>query len=122
MPYPRWLARFNRRVINPREIRKGKYPVVVHAGRTSGRPYETPLDAFPTKTGFVLVARYGRGSDWVRNILAVGTATLRIGGKDYALDSPRLVPQEEALEALAADEAPAHFTKAADFLLMDHQT
>jgi deazaflavin-dependent oxidoreductase (nitroreductase family) len=74
MPYPRWLARFNKRLLNPREIRREKYPIVTHLGRVSGRPYRTPLDAFPTEAGYVLVARYGPNSDWVRNILAAGTA------------------------------------------------
>ena len=122
MPYPRWLAKVNKRFFNPGQVRKGKYPVVTHVGRTSGRSYLTPLDAFPTDTGYVLVVRYGPDSDWVRNILAAGTATLRVGGEEYALDSPRLVTQEEALRALASDEPPADFTKAEDFLLMDLQS
>jgi deazaflavin-dependent oxidoreductase (nitroreductase family) len=119
MPYPRWLAKINKRVINPKQIRKGEYPVVTHVGRTSGKMYETPLDAFPTRTGYVLVARYGPESDWVRNILAAETATLRIDGEDRGLDSPRLVSQEEALDVLVSDEPPADFTKAEDFVLME---
>ena len=122
MPYPRWLARFNKRVINPKQIRKGEYPVVTHVGRTSGKSYQTPLDAYPTETGYVLVARYGPESDWVRNILAAETATLRIDGEDRGLESPRLVSHREALDVLVSDEPPADFTKAEDFLLMDHQT
>jgi deazaflavin-dependent oxidoreductase (nitroreductase family) len=119
MPYPRWLAKINKRMINPRQIRKGDYPVVSHVGRTSGRSYETPLDAYPTRTGYVLVARYGPESDWVRNIMAAETATLRIEGEEYALDTPRLVSQEDALDVLISEEPPGDFTKAEDFLLMD---
>lgn len=119
MPYPRWLAKINKRVFNPKQIRSGNYPVVSHVGRVSGRLYQTPLDAFPTTTGYVLVARYGPESDWVRNILAAGTATLRIGGEDHPLDSPRLVSQDQALDSLEADEPPADFTKAEDFVLME---
>jgi deazaflavin-dependent oxidoreductase (nitroreductase family) len=119
MRYPRWLAKINKRVINPRQLRKGAYPVVTHVGRTSGRSYQTPLDAYPTRTGYVLVARYGPNSDWVRNIVAAGTATLRVGGDEHPLDSPRLVSQREALDALVSDEPPADFTKAEDFVLMD---
>lgn len=122
MPYPRWLAKFNKRVINPRQLRKGAYPVVTHVGRKSGKSYETPLDAFPTETGYVLVARYGLESDWVRNIEAAGTATLLIDGEEHALDSPRLVSQKEALNVLLSEEPPADFTKANDFLLMEPQT
>jgi deazaflavin-dependent oxidoreductase (nitroreductase family) len=121
MPLPRWLAQINKRVFNPREIRRGKYPVVTHVGRTSGKAYQTPLDAFPTSSGYVLVARYGPQSDWVQNILAAGTATLRIEGEDHSLDTPRLVSQDEALDALLSEEPPADFTKAGDFLLMDRR-
>lgn len=119
MPYPRWLAKVNKRLFNPGQIRKGRYPVVTHVGRTSGRTYRTPLDAFPTQTGYVLVARYGPRSDWVRNVLAAGEAELTVDGVDHALASPRLVRLEEALDALAADEPPKDFTRAEDFLLMD---
>jgi len=122
MPYPRWLAKFNKRAINPRQIRKGEYPIVTHVGRASGRSYQTPLDAFPTKTGYVLVARYGPESDWVRNILAAETATLRIDGEEHGLNSPRLVSQQEALDGLVSDQPPEDFSKAEDFVLMDHQT
>lgn len=119
MAYPRWLAKINKRIFNPSQLRKGRYPVVTHVGRTSGKSYQTPLDAFPTETGFVLVARYGPQSDWVRNILAAGTATLRVDGEDHTLAAPRLVSLEEALVALVSDEPPPDFTKAEDFLLMD---
>ena len=121
MPYPRWLAKINKRVFNPRQIRKGHYPVVTHVGRTSGRLYKTPLDAYPTKTGYVLVARYGPESDWVQNIMAAKTATLRINGEDHALDSPRFASQDEAAAALVSREPPADFTKAEDFVLMDEE-
>ncbi len=122
MPKPRWLAKINKRVFNPWSIRKGKYPVVTHVGRTSGQSYQIPLDAYPTKTGYVLVARYGPESDWVRNILATKTATLRIDGEERGLDSPRLVSEKEALDVLVSDEPPEYFTDAEDFVLMDHQT
>lgn len=121
MPYPRWLAKINKRVFNPKAIRKGDYPVITHVGRTSGRSYQTPLDAYPTKTGYVMVARYGPTSDWVLNVLAADAATLRIDGELVSLSSPRLVSQKEALDALMSDEPPADFIKADDFVLMNYQ-
>lgn len=33
VPLPRWLAQLNKRVFNPREIRRGTRPVLVHVGR-----------------------------------------------------------------------------------------
>ena len=123
MPYPTWLAKINRRVFNPREIRRGERPVVLHVGRYSGTLYQTPLDAHPTKRGYLLVVRYGPGSDWVRNILEAGTATLRVDGGEHGLESPRLVSRQEAGDELAAgfDPGPAFF-KAEQYLLMDHST
>ena len=88
MPYPRWLAKVNKRLFNPRQMRKGKRPVVVHTGRSSGTTYRTPLDAHLTKDGYVLVVRYGPGSDWVRNTLAAGGATLRLDSRRPAVNRP----------------------------------
>ena len=120
MPYPRWLAKINRAVFNPRQVKKGAYPVVTHVGRTSVLSYQTLLDAYPTKTGYVLVARYGPSSDWVRNVVTAGSATLRVDGTNHALHSPRLVSLDEARAALMSDEVPKDFAKAEDFLLMEH--
>lgn len=119
MPYPRWLAQINKRLFNPWAIRKGEYPVVSHVGRASGKSYQTPLDAFPTKSGYVLVCRYGPKSDWVQNVMAADAATLRVNGDQVSLASPRLVALNEALTALTTDEPPADFTKAEHFVLMD---
>ena len=121
MPYPRWLAKVNKRLFNPRQMRKGKRPVVVHTGRSSGTTYRTPLDAHLTKDGYVLVVRYGPGSDWVRNTLAAGGATLRLDSEDQPLTAPRLATREETVEAFAPGYEPgADFFKADHYLLMDH--
>ena len=121
MPYPRWLAKFNSRFFNPREVRKGERPVVVHVGRSFGTAYQTPLDAHPTKDGYVLVVRYGPDSDWVQNIQASGTATLRVDGREHRLVSPRLVSQQEAIDQLDSSFEPdADFLRAEHYLLLDH--
>lgn len=119
MPYPRWLAKVNKRLFNPRTIRNESYPVVTHVGRVSKTTYQTPLDAFPTARGYVLVCRYGPASDWVQNVLAAGEATLRVDGDDISLTAPRLVDLEEAMAALVADAPPKDFTRAEHFVLMD---
>lgn len=121
MPLPRWLAKINKHVFNPREVSKGKRPVVAHVGRSSGTVYQTPLDAHPTVGGYVLVVRYGPGSDWVQNITAAGTATLRVDGLELHLEAPRLVSREEAVEQLVPGFEPGDdFFKAEHYLLMNH--
>ena len=123
MPYPKWLATINKRVFNPREIRRGTRPVVIHVGRSSGTLHQTPLDAHPTKRGYVLVVRYGPDSDWVRNILEAGTATLRVDGAEHQLESPRLVTQQEAVDEFDPVLEPgSDFFKAEHYLLMNHSS
>jgi deazaflavin-dependent oxidoreductase (nitroreductase family) len=120
MPYPRWLAKLNKRIFNPLTIRRQAKPVVVHVGRRSGRTYQTPTDAYKTATGYVLVVRYGPESDWVRNIMSAGGAKLRVDGAEHSLTSPRLVDQKEAVTALAPGvEVLADFYKAEHYLLTD---
>ncbi len=121
MPYPRWLAKVNKRFINPREVMRGERPVVVHVGRSSGTVYQTPLDAYPTDRGYVLVVRYGPGSDWVRNVLRAGGASLKLDGEQVRLGSPRLVLQDEAVSQLAPGAEPARdFFKAGHYMLLNH--
>ncbi len=96
MPMPRWLARINRRVFNPIEIKRGVRPVLIHVGRSSGKTYQTPLDAHPVDGGYLFIPMYGPRTDWVRNILAAGTARLRIEGRELELESPRLVEMDAA--------------------------
>ncbi len=89
--------RFNRAVINPRQLRSAGTPgseaaVIRHTGRNSGRGYETPVGVEPTEDGFVVALVYGRTSDWLRNVLASGSATIVREGNEYAVDRPDVVP------------------------------
>ncbi|WP_084525822.1 hypothetical protein [Nocardia vaccinii] len=72
--------------------------VLHHVGRRSGRPYSTPLSAFPLGDGFVLAVAYPR-VDWCENVLAAGRCTLTRNGEHHALERPELVPISDALKA-----------------------
>jgi len=85
---------------SPRQVGKGEYPVVAHVGRSSGDVYRTPLDVRPTRGGEVLVVKYGPKSDWVRNILASGSASLRVAGEERLQKGPQLASREEAVDQL----------------------
>ena len=95
MPLPTALARFNRRVTNrlTRRIarRRPGFAVVVHRGRTSGRVYRTPVNAFERPGGYVVALTYGPRADWVRNVLAAGECLLETRGRRVRLTNPRLV-------------------------------
>jgi deazaflavin-dependent oxidoreductase (nitroreductase family) len=95
MPIPVAVAHFNRRVLNPLTRRvAGRLPgfaIVVHRGRTSGRVYRTPVNAFARPGGYVLALTYGPGADWVKNVLAAGECLLITGGRRVRLTNPRVV-------------------------------
>ena len=66
--------------------------VVRHVGRASGREYDTPVGAVATADGFVIALPYGSNTDWLRNVLASGSATIVHDGAEHAVHTPEVVP------------------------------
>lgn len=97
-PTVRRLVRgFARTVVNPRMLRTAGRPgaqaaVIHHVGRRTGRSYRTPVVAEPTDDGFVIALPYGTTSNWVKNVLATGSATLVDEGVSYRVHHPEIVP------------------------------
>jgi deazaflavin-dependent oxidoreductase (nitroreductase family) len=120
MPMPRWWGQVNKRVFNPRELRRGVRPALTHVGRSSGKTYRTPLDANPVEGGYVFILVYGSESDWVRNVLEAGQARLLISGEDIRLTKPRLIDEAEAWQALGDTvKRPPRLLRIAEYLRMD---
>lgn len=104
MPLPVWLTRVNRRVTNPAlRPAAGRLPyfgVILHRGRTSGRTYRTPVNAFPHGDGFLVALTYGRDVDWVKNVIATNGCRLIHRGRVVDLVDPRVFPLSENVRAL----------------------
>ena len=100
------MRRLNRAVTNPlMRIVAGIVPplaIVHHAGRKSGRPYRTPVLAFPYGKGFVTPLPYGTDTDWCLNVLEAGDCTLETFGRRIAVSNPRIVGADAALPLLPA--------------------
>ena len=62
-----------------------------HVGRVSGRAYETPVGAVPTDDGFLIMLPYGLRSQWLRNVLASGSARLDFDGRSHDVIQPEIV-------------------------------
>jgi deazaflavin-dependent oxidoreductase (nitroreductase family) len=123
MPMPRWWTHIDKRVFNPVELRRGGRPVLTHVGRSSGATHRTPLDAHPVDGGDVFVLVYGSRSDWVRNVLAAGRATLTLGEQDIELAAPRLLSGQEAWRAIGEGvKRPPGFLRIDESLRMDLAT
>jgi deazaflavin-dependent oxidoreductase (nitroreductase family) len=69
--------------------------VVRHAGRRSGRHYETPVVAVPTPDGFAIALPYGPDVDWLKNVVAAGSATIVADGSEHTVTDPAVVPIDE---------------------------
>jgi deazaflavin-dependent oxidoreductase (nitroreductase family) len=94
---------FTRTVMNPSQMKSagtpGSYASVIRCcGRKSGRPYETPIVPVPTNDGFVIALPYGSRANWLKNVLANGSATIVHQGSTYVVDQPEIVPMR-AVEA-----------------------
>ena len=96
------------------------YPVMTHVGRSSGRLYRVPLDAYPVDGGYLFILMYGSDSDWVKNVLAAGRCSLTIDANEFQLVRPRVVTEEVEFELLPATaKPPAGFLHVTEYLRMD---
>ena len=120
MPLPRTLARWNKVGLNRVTRRVAPwmpgFGVVAHAGRRSGRRYQTPVNVFPAGDGYLLALTYGPDSDWVKNVLAAGGCELATRGRTVRLVSPRLVHDENRRGIRPAERQVLRLIGVADFL------
>ena len=82
--------------------------VIHHIGRTSGRSYATPVGAVPIDEGFVIALPYGLSADWLRNVLASGSATIVHEGSTYDVDRPEVVPLSAVEDQFSPTDQRAH--------------
>jgi deazaflavin-dependent oxidoreductase (nitroreductase family) len=120
MPLPRWVARFNRHVLNhlmrPLARRLPGFGVVLHIGRKTSRQYSTPVNLFRRDDTYIIALSYGRDSDWVRNVLASGGCGLETRGRTLRLTRPRLFHDEQCLGLPAPIQWLPRLFAVADFL------
>ena len=88
--------------------------VVRHVGRTSGTAYETPVVAVATDGGFVIALPYGPNTDWLKNVLASGSATIVHEGNEHAVDQPAIIDLAEATSLFSPNDQRAHRLFAVD--------
>lgn len=107
------VRRFNRAFTNRLQRssagKPGAYASVIrHQGRSSGREYETPIVPFPAEDGFLVSLPYGPSTDWVKNVLARGSAVLITDGHTYTVDRPEVVATGEVEGLFPPSEQRTH--------------
>jgi deazaflavin-dependent oxidoreductase (nitroreductase family) len=101
-----WMTK---RFINPRQVRTAgqagaSTSIIRNVGRISGRTYDTPVDVVQAGDAFLVALPYGTNSQWVRNVLASGSATILTDGHTYAAERAELVPMASVAGAFPAGD------------------
>ena len=101
-----WISK---RWINPRNVRAAAQPgsatsMIRNVGRVSGRVYETPVDVIPSGDAFLVALPYGTNAQWVRNVLAAGSATIVIEGREVPAVRAELVPMTSVIDAFPSGD------------------
>ncbi|MFH8250229.1 nitroreductase family deazaflavin-dependent oxidoreductase [Microbacterium sp. B2969] len=80
------------------------WALIRHRGRRSGTAYETPIAVVPTRDSSIVMIGlpWGRDTNWARNVMSSGDASLRRHGRDVALTRPRIIEAAEAAELAKA--------------------
>lgn len=97
------------RVTRPLALRSARktgsgLTIVRHIGRRSGRVFETPVVAVEHDKWLFIALPYGERTDWLRNVLAAGGATLVTGGQACEVNDPQVVPMSEAIDYFGPKE------------------
>lgn len=125
-PAQRAVRRMNRATWNPQAMKTAGQPgaaasVIRHVGRTSGAAYETPVGVVETESGFVVALPYGTSADWLKNVLAAGTAVVVHEGNTFKVDQPEVVPEVVAAAYFGPGEQRTHRIFGVDeFLLLNN--
>ena len=101
------LRQANKKALNPLMLhlagRRHWYAATVeHAGRRSGKQYETPVVAIPVEGGLAIPLPYGRDVDWCRNLQAAGGGVVVRKGRRHTVSEPVVVATDRMREQLPA--------------------
>ena len=122
MPIPRIVGQWNKAGLN--RVTKHIAPwapglgLIIHRGRRSGRLYQTPVNTFAVKDGYVFALTYGPDTNWVKNVLAAGGCELRTRGRVIRLTSPRLYHDESRRDIRPVERQVLRLLSVADFLVL----
>ena len=113
----RWLARAVEPIARPLAGNRWfpLWAILRHTGRTSGTQYATPVVALRTPDGFMIPLPFGDATQWVKNLSAAGSGSLRFAGHEYQIAAPELIDLR-----VAAAYLPAVFRFAASRLGLRH--
>ncbi len=107
------VRRTNRATFNRHAMKTAGTPgawasVIRHVGRKTGDVHQTPVQAVASDDGFVIALPYGTQSDWLKNVLASGSATIINEGETYRVVHPEIVPASLVARYFPAKDQRSH--------------
>lgn len=95
MRFPPRLERLQIKYMNPVIGKVARYlpsfAIVKHHGRTSGKNYETVVNAYRKGDVLAILLAHGK-TNWVKNVLAAGEADVHLFRRDVHVTNPRVLP------------------------------
>ncbi|MBP2194230.1 nitroreductase family deazaflavin-dependent oxidoreductase [Nocardia goodfellowii] len=121
------VRRFNRRFTNRHNMKTAGQPgatssVIRHRGRSSGKAYATPIGVTEAGDEFVILLPYGTNPDWLKNVLAAGSAEVVHEGVPYRATDPEVVSAASVARHLSRPERLARLLFGVDAALRLHVT
>jgi deazaflavin-dependent oxidoreductase (nitroreductase family) len=83
----------------------GRFSLIRHVGRKSGRPFETPVILARLGPDFVAELTYGPQVQWYKNIVAAGGCVVVYEGQEYAVDAIEPCSAQAGLDAYGKPES-----------------
>jgi deazaflavin-dependent oxidoreductase (nitroreductase family) len=71
------------------------FGVLTHRGRKTGRTYQTPINVFRRGDEYYFLLTYGSDVQWVKNVLAARSCSLKTRGGVVELAEPELITDPE---------------------------
>ena len=94
------------------------FAVIGYQGRRSGRSYSTPINVFRRDGDYIFALTYGPDVQWVKNVLAAGTARLEQRGRTVTLRDPRRITDAKASLVPPVVRVFLRFMRVREFLRM----
>jgi len=103
------IIAMSKRFMNPAQMRTAGTPgayagIIRHRGRVSGTAHETPIGIVADDGSFLVALPYGTRAQWLRNVLAAGSASLVHEGTTYRVDAPELLPMASVVDRFSASD------------------
>lgn len=103
------IIAMSKRFMNPSQMRTAGTPgayagIIRHRGRVSGTAYETPIGIVADGESILVALPYGTRAQWLRNVLAAGSATIVHEGRTSRVDAPELVPMASVADRFVASD------------------